>query len=64
MTEINPGAARLQAAFDGRKAFIPFITCGDPDLETTKACIRQMAAAGAEVIELGIPFSDPVAEGR
>ncbi len=63
MTEINPGAARLQAAFDDRKAFIPFITCGDPDLETTKACIRQMAAAGADVIELGVPFSDPVAEG-
>lgn len=45
------------------KAFIPFITCGDPDLETTAAIVRAMAKNGADLIELGIPFSDPTAEG-
>ncbi|MBR0056550.1 MAG: tryptophan synthase subunit alpha [Kiritimatiellae bacterium] len=54
---------RIGKAFDGRKAFVAFITCGDPDLETTAAAVREMAAAGAGVIELGIPFSDPTAEG-
>ncbi|WP_276812947.1 tryptophan synthase subunit alpha [Faecalibaculum rodentium] len=63
MTEFNQGASRLQEAFSRGKAFIPFITCGDPDLETTKACIREMAQAGTDVIELGVPFSDPTAEG-
>lgn len=53
----------IRAAFDGGKAFIPFITCGDPDLDTTKAIVRGMADAGASIIELGIPFSDPTAEG-
>ncbi len=46
-----------------RKAFIPFVTCGDPDIETTEKLVRAMAAAGADLIELGIPFSDPIAEG-
>lgn len=55
--------ASIRAAFDGTKAFIPFITCGDPDLETTKAIVRGMAEAGADIVELGIPFSDPTAEG-
>ena len=45
------------------KAFIPFLTCGDPDLETTEALVKAMAEAGADLIELGIPFSDPTAEG-
>lgn len=45
------------------KAFIPFITCGDPDLDTTRALILEMQAQGADLIELGIPFSDPCAEG-
>ena len=45
------------------KAFIPFITCGDPDLETTEQLVYAMAEAGADIIELGIPFSDPTAEG-
>ena len=53
----------IQKAFDHGKAFIPFITCGDPDLETTKACVREMVRQGADLIELGIPFSDPTAEG-
>lgn len=54
---------RIEQAFQNGKAFIPFITCGDPDMETTKACIRAMVANGADLIELGIPFSDPTAEG-
>ncbi len=53
----------IQAAFQNGKTFIPFITSGDPDLETTAALVRAMAEAGADIIELGIPFSDPTAEG-
>lgn len=53
----------IRAAFAGKKAFIPFITCGDPDLKTTKTLVRDFAEAGAAIIELGIPFSDPTAEG-
>ena len=53
----------IYKAFSDGKAFIPFITCGDPDLETTGAAIRAMAGNGADLIELGIPFSDPTAEG-
>ena len=55
--------SKLTAAFKDGKAFIPFVTCGDPTLETTRQVVRAMAAAGAKVIELGIPFSDPTAEG-
>lgn len=55
--------SNLAKAFAGGKAFIPFITCGDPDLETTAACVRAAAKSGADLIELGIPFSDPTAEG-
>ncbi len=55
--------SRIQEAFQNGKAFIPFITCGYPDLETTAAIVRQAAANGADLIELGIPFSDPTAEG-
>ena len=54
---------RIADAFRNGKAFIPFVTCGDPDLETTAAIVRAMAANGAALIELGIPFSDPTAEG-
>lgn len=50
--------------FKNGKAFIPFITCGDPNLETTKKIITKLAEAGADIIELGIPFSDPTAEGE
>ena len=53
----------LASAFRARKAFIPFVTCGDPDLETTGRIVCTLAAAGADLIELGIPFSDPTAEG-
>lgn len=55
--------SKIRTAFGNGKAFIPFITCGDPDLETTAACVREMAQNGADLIELGIPFSDPTAEG-
>ena len=55
--------SNIAKAFANGKAFIPFITCGDPDLETTAAAVRAMAANGADLIELGIPFSDPTAEG-
>lgn len=55
--------SNLASAFKNGKAFIPFITCGDPDLETTGKIVREMAAKGADLIELGIPFSDPTAEG-
>ena len=55
--------SKIHQAFEGGKAFIPFVTCGDPDLETTASVVRALAAAGADLIELGIPFSDPTAEG-
>ena len=55
--------SKIQEAFTKGKACIPFITCGDPDLDTTKAIVRSMVANGADLIELGIPFSDPTAEG-
>ncbi len=55
--------SKIRQAFENGKAFIPFVTCGDPDLETTAAIVREMAANGADLIELGIPFSDPTAEG-
>ena len=54
---------KIADAFKNGKAFIPFLTCGDPDLETTAALVRAAQAAGADLIELGIPFSDPTAEG-
>ena len=55
--------SNIRKAFENGKAFIPFITCGDPNLETTAAVVRAAAANGADLIELGIPFSDPTAEG-
>ena len=54
---------KIADAFQHGKAFIPFLTCGDPDLETTEVLVKAMAEAGADLIELGIPFSDPTAEG-
>lgn len=59
---------RIEDAFDqlnreGRKGFIPFITAGDPDLETTGELLIELSRAGATVIELGVPFSDPMADG-
>ena len=59
---------RIEDAFDqlnreGRKGFIPFITAGDPDLETTGELLIELSRAGVTVIELGVPFSDPMADG-
>ncbi len=54
---------RIQSAFSNKKAFIAFVTAGDPTLEVTKELVIRMEKEGADLIELGIPFSDPVAEG-
>lgn len=61
MSRISDTFARLKA--EGHKGFIPFVTVGDPDLETTKALVVELAKRGSDVIELGIPFSDPLADG-
>ena len=60
--------SRIAATFaqlkrDHRRGFIPFITAGDPDLETTRKLIVELAQAGATLIELGVPFTDPMADG-
>ena len=55
--------SRIREAFAHGKAFIPFITCGDPSVEVTEKIVYAMEEAGADLIELGIPFSDPTAEG-
>src|SRR3954454_23080836 len=59
---------RIDALFDrlrgeGRRALMPFITAGDPDLPTTAALITEMVARGAHMFEVGIPYSDPIADG-
>ena len=59
---------RIEAAFDrlrqqGETALIPFITAGDPDLGKTETLIHTLVEAGADIIELGFPFSDPMADG-
>lgn len=55
--------SKIAKAFEQGKAFIAFLTCGDPDLEATEAAVRAAVDNGADLIELGIPFSDPTAEG-
>lgn len=55
--------SRIHKAFENGKAFIPFLTGGDPDIATTEKLILAMAENGADLIEIGIPFSDPIAEG-
>jgi tryptophan synthase alpha chain len=61
MSRIKSSFERLKA--QGRKALIPFITCGDPDAELTVPLLHALVEAGADVIELGVPFSDPMADG-
>lgn len=61
MSRISKTFAKLRQ--EGRRALIPFITAGDPDLGTTRALLLELACAGADLIELGIPFSDPIADG-
>lgn len=55
--------SKIAEAFNHGKAFIPFLTAGDPDLEKTEEFILEMERSGADLIEIGIPFSDPIAEG-
>lgn len=62
-TEGRISMSKIKSAFTNGKAFIAFITCGDPDLQTTEEAVCAAAANGANLIELGIPFSDPTAEG-
>jgi tryptophan synthase alpha chain len=57
------GATFKRLRNENQKAFIPFITAGDPDLETTIRLVPELARSGADIVELGIPFSDPVADG-
>ena len=68
MSRGGAAAGRISEAFEslrreGRRGLIPYITAGDPDLETTRALIVELARAGATLVELGVPFSDPVADG-
>ncbi|OBV29324.1 tryptophan synthase subunit alpha [Helicobacter sp. CLO-3] len=56
-------SSAISSAFAKRKAFIPFVTCGDPSLDFTERAVCTLIENGADIIELGIPFSDPVAEG-
>ncbi|MEP4033449.1 tryptophan synthase subunit alpha [Roseibium polysiphoniae] len=63
MTETRIDRRFKACADENRPALVTFITAGDPDLETSKAVLKAMPAAGADVIELGMPFSDPMAEG-
>lgn len=63
MTETRIDRRFKECASKGRPALVTFITAGDPDLETSSAILQALPAAGADVIELGMPFSDPMAEG-
>ncbi|MGL5514059.1 MAG: tryptophan synthase subunit alpha [Sporomusa sp.] len=56
--------SKIQKAFENNKAFISFLTAGDPTLDKTEEFILSLAAAGSDIIEIGIPFSDPIAEGE
>src|SRR5713226_7275083 len=62
MSQIRDTFAGLKRS--GRGGFIPFITAGDPDLATSELLLIELAAAGADIIELGVPFSDPIADGE
>jgi tryptophan synthase alpha chain len=61
MSRLSQTFARLKK--EGRAAFVPFITAGDPDMETSFAILEQLPSCGADVIELGMPFTDPMADG-
>jgi tryptophan synthase alpha chain len=61
MSRIGGVLARLRAR--GERALVPFVTAGDPDLGTTEALVLAMAEAGADLVEIGVPFSDPIADG-
>ncbi|MBX6316262.1 MAG: tryptophan synthase subunit alpha [Isosphaeraceae bacterium] len=61
MNRIDALFQRLRS--EGRRALMPFVTAGDPDLDTTAALIREVLARGAHLVEVGIPYSDPIADG-
>ena len=61
MTRIEKRFAQLKS--EGSKAFIPYLTAGDPNLQVTEQLVLALDRAGADVIELGVPFSDPIADG-
>jgi len=61
MTRISRAFKRLKT--EGRKAFIPYIMAGDPSFETTKETVLMLEQCGADIVELGVPFSDPLADG-
>jgi tryptophan synthase alpha chain len=62
--EVNPIDALFQRLrTQGRKAFMPFVTAGDPDLDTTRRLVEELARRGANLIEIGFPYSDPIADG-
>ena len=61
MTRIEKRFAQLKA--EGRKGFIPYVTAGDPSLDITLQLVLALEKAGADIIELGVPFSDPIADG-
>jgi tryptophan synthase alpha chain len=61
MNQIDHTFQQLRSA--GHRAFIPFVTAGDPDLDTTAALVRELSARGASLIEIGVPYSDPIADG-
>ena len=63
MSRIRDCFGKQKEGYYEKKAFIPFLTCGDPSLETTEQLVYCMERAGAAIVELGIPFSDPTAEG-
>ena len=60
---------RIDACFEklkaeNKKALVTFITAGDPDMDTTEKCVLEMYKNGSDIIEIGVPFSDPIAEGK
>src|SRR5690606_23989565 len=61
MSDVDVLFARLRS--EGRKALLPFLSAGDPDIETTGLLIRTLAEAGADMCEIGVPYSDPIADG-
>ena len=62
MTRIDDTFARLRAS--GKKAFVSYIMAGDPDMATSLAVLRGLPGAGVDIIELGMPFTDPMADGK
>src|SRR5205807_4655183 len=62
-SRINNGYGLMALSFQSKPGLVAYVTCGDPDLATTRSVVLAAIEAGADVIELGVPFSDPVADG-